>query len=129
MRKHIFSFQCVGLVAVLAGSGTVPAADPDPAVQKTFNKLLDAIQANDREAFLASATEPVKQGVTQQVMDGLNKQVGSRLKKGFESTYLCQLKQGGFQVYLWKVTFKDGGDDAVVRIALKDGRIEGFFLQ
>lgn len=119
----------VGLVAVLALAATAKAADPDPSVQKTFKSLLSAIQANDRDMFVANATDAVKQGLTQQVMDGLSKQFGSRLKKGYEATYLCTLKQQGLQVHLWKLTFKDDGDDIVVRVALKDGKVDGFFLQ
>jgi hypothetical protein len=105
------------------------AADPAPEVQKTFDKLLSAIKANDRDAFVADATDAVKQGLTPQVMEGVNKQLSSRLTKGYEAQYLCALKQVGHQVHLWKLTFTDGGDDVVIRLALKDGKVAGFFLQ
>ncbi|MEH2102821.1 MAG: hypothetical protein V7K76_24360 [Nostoc sp.] len=38
------------------------------------------------------------------------------------------LKQQGYQVYLWKLTFLDGGDDVLARLSLKDGKIGGFWL-
>jgi hypothetical protein len=132
MKKLARSAGLAGLVAVCAlvtGPAVSRAADPDPSVKKTFDKLLDAIQSNDRAAFVADATDAVTKGLTDQVMDGLNKQLGSRLKKGYEAAFLCPLKQGGVQVHLWKVTFKDGGDDVVIRVALKDGKVDGFFLQ
>jgi hypothetical protein len=118
----------IGFVFVIA---TTPlwAIDPDPAVKKTFDKLIGAVKANDRDAFIAEATDVVKKGVTEEVMDVISKQLGTRLKKGFEAAYLCQLKQGGRQVHLWKVTFKDGEDDVVIRVVLKDGKVDGFFLQ
>lgn len=125
MRIH--ALLC--LVAGLALTATVQAADPDPSVQKTFKSLLGAIQANDRDAFVAHATDAVKQGLTPEIMEGLNKQFGARLKKGYEASYLCSLKQQGLQVHLWKLSFKDEGDDIVVRVALKDGKVDGFFLQ
>src|SRR5436853_313021 len=123
MKKHLQQFRFVALVAVLVvlpstATGQTPKADP--SVQKTFDKLLSAIKASDREMFVADATDAVKQVITQQVMDGLSKQLGSRLKKGYDAAYLCQLKQAGHQVHLWKLTFKDGGDDVVIRVALKD---------
>ena len=46
-----------------------------------------------------------------------------------QTTYLCQLKQAGYQVHLWKMTFKDDSDDQIARLVLKDGKVAGFFLQ
>ena len=132
MKKVVASVPFIGLVVVLvmiANTAAFGAAEPDKSVQRTFKKLLAAVQAKDRDAFVADATDAVKQGVTEQVMDELNKELGSRSKKGYEAIYLCQLKQSGVQVHLWKMTFKDGGDDVVVRLALKDGKVAGFFLQ
>ena len=40
-----------------------------------------------------------------------------------------QLKQQGCQVHLWKLVFKDGGDDTLAKLVLKDGRVAGFWLQ
>src|SRR5262249_31086368 len=105
------------------------AVDPDPAVKKIFDKMLNAIKDNDREAFIANGTDMVKKQTTDEGMTMLNKFLGARLKKGFEPTYLGQLKQSEHQVHLWKLTFKDDGDDILVRLAMKDGKVGGFFLQ
>jgi hypothetical protein len=121
--------HCVGLVGLFALVSFAGAKDPDPAVKKMFEKMVGAIESNDRAAFVAQATDAVKEGVTKEVMDALNKQLGPRLKKGYEATYLCELKQQAHQTHLWKVSFKDKADDIVVRIALKDGKVDGFFLQ
>jgi hypothetical protein len=131
MKMHLRYFPLAALVAVsalLASTALVQAADPPAAVKKTFDKMLGAIKDKDRVAFIAAGTEDVKKGTTPEVMDALNKQYGARLKKGYDATYLCELKQAGFQVHLWKLTFKDKGDDVVVRIALKDGKVAGFNL-
>jgi hypothetical protein len=32
-------------------------------------------------------------------------------------------------VYLWKLSFKDGQDDRLVTMAVKEGRVAGFFLR
>ena len=128
MMKRLSQVALVTALALIANTA-MGAVDPDPAVKKTFEKLVGAIQAGDRDAFVADATDAVKDGVTQQVMDALNKQLGARLKKGYEPTYFGQLKQAGYQIHLWKLTFKDGGDDIIVRFALKDSKVAGFVLQ
>ena len=132
MRKSLPQFVLAGLVALLlmlssTASGEVPKADS--SVQKTFDKLLNAIKAKDREAFVADATDAVKKETTKEAMDLLEKHVGSRLKGGYEATYLCQLKKGAIQVYLWKLSFKDGGDDLVALMALKDGKVASLHFQ
>jgi hypothetical protein len=122
------AFLFAVLIAPLMASAQGLPAKADADAQKQCDKLLEAIKTADRDAFIANATEAIKDGTTQQVMDALEKQVGMRLKKGFDLTYLCQLKQAGHQVHLWKMSLKDGGDDLVVRLALKDGKVGGFFL-
>ena len=132
MYKLAGSIQFVGLVgmlALVAVIAPIKADDPEPAVQKIFDKLLGAIKTADLEAFVADGTEAVKKGTTQEIMDALKKDMGARLDKGYQARYLCELKQAGHQVYLWKATFKDAGDDLVIRVALKDGKVAGFFLQ
>jgi len=120
-----FAVAAMSPTMVSAQGGQAPKADA--ATQKIFDNLINAIKAGDRDAFVADATEAIKEGTNQKVMDALAEQLGGRLKKGFETTYLCQLKQSGHQVHLWKLTFKDGGDDLVIRVALKEGKVGGFF--
>jgi len=133
------SFQDLGkrpAVSYLLVFATKKDADDDAgnkqkglAVEKTLDRLLRAIEAGDREAFVVNATDQVKQGMTQQIMEVLKTQLGARLKKGYQATHLCQLNQRGHHVHLWKSTFVDAGDDVVFRLAIKDGKVAGFFLQ
>jgi hypothetical protein len=126
MQRYFPPFALAGLVALMFMlPSPSPAESPkaDPSVQKVFDKLLNAIKAKDREAFVADATDEVKKETTKDAMDALEKHVGSRLKGGYEATYLCQLKKGAIQVYLWKLAFKDGGDDLLTLMALKDGKV------
>lgn len=133
MNKHLSIVQLAVLAVVLpvlsAPTTLVQAAEAVPAVQKAFNTLIGAVEANDRDAFVANATTAVRQGMTHQVMQGLYQVLGTRLANGYKAAYLCRLKQAGHQVHLWKVRFKDGGDDVVIRIALKNGKVGGFFRQ
>jgi hypothetical protein len=137
-REHI-SFQDLGkrpAVPYLLVFETKKDANGDGGnkqkgltVEKTLESLLRAIEKGDREAFVVHGTDQVKQGMTQPLMDVLKTQLGARLKKGYQASHLGQLKQGGHQVHLWKSTFADAGDDVVFRLAIKDGKVAGFFLQ
>lgn len=116
-------------VILLCPSVALAAVEPDPGVQPIFNRLMQAVQANDRDAFLVDATSVMKKGLTPEIMQALSRHLGSRLKKGYQAEYLCRLNQESMQVYLWKLTFKDKGDDVLVRVVLQDGHLAGFFLQ
>jgi thioredoxin-like negative regulator of GroEL len=127
---HSLFVLSVGLLLMgVASAAAEQGGNPEPAVQTILDKLLGAIKKADRDAFVADANAAIKKGTTQDVMDALQKEFGARLEKGYKATYLCQVKQLECQVHLWKMTFKDDGDDIVVRVALKDGKVTGFFLQ
>jgi hypothetical protein len=51
------------------------------------------------------------------------------MKKGYEVFQLGILNQQGCQVYLRKLVFKDGGDDLLVKLALRNGKVTGFWFQ
>jgi hypothetical protein len=63
------------------------------------------------------------------MFEGVSTLLSPRMKKGYDTAYLGQLKQQGCQVYLWKLVFKDGGDDTLAKLVLKDGKVAGFWLQ
>jgi hypothetical protein len=97
MQTYFPQFALAGVVALLVMLPTTApgqAPNADPSGQKIFDKLLKAIQDKDRDAFVADATDAVKKETTKEAMDLLEKHVGSRLKGGYEATYLCQLKKG-----------------------------------
>jgi hypothetical protein len=132
MQKYWPPLALAGIVALLVllpGMAPGQAPKADPSVQKIFDKLLNAIKTKDRDAFVADATDAVEKETTQEIMDALEKYVGSRLKGGYEASYLCQMKKGAIQVYLWKLAFKDGGDDLVALMALKDGKVGSLHFQ
>jgi hypothetical protein len=51
------------------------------------------------------------------------------MKKGYKVVTLGTLNQQGCQVYLRKLIFKDGNDDILARLALRDGKVAGFWFQ
>lgn len=104
------------------------AGEIDAPVQKHFDRLLTAVEKNDHARFVEEAT-PEFRSTPAQLLAGASKAFGPRLKKGYQADYLGSLKQQGHQVHLWKLTFKDGGDDHLARLALKNGKVAGFLFQ
>jgi len=115
---------CMALSAALCVAGT-PAEPGRPILEK----LLKAVQTNDYDSFVADGTAAVKSGITKQMVEGLSAQLSPRMKQGYEIAFLGDLKQQGCQVRLWKLTFKDGGDDILAKLVLKDDKVAGFWLQ
>lgn len=118
----------IALAMTIAISGSVHA-DPPEKVAATFQQVIAAVTAGDREAFVTLATPTIKSAFTPELMTSIKGTLGERLDAGYSAEYLCELNQAGLKVYLWKVTFADDGDDVVVRIAMQEGLVAGFFLQ
>ena len=52
-----------------------------------------------------------------------------RLQAGHELSYLGVLNQRGLRVTVWKLSFKDGGDDHLVTLGVKDGKVAMFLVR
>ena len=101
----------------------------DPVAQQTFELLIDCIQNDKYAAFLVAIDDNFKAALTEAVFKAAVGQVAPRLKSGYQALYLEELKQGGYEVHLWKLTFDDGGDDILVRLSIKNGKVGGLLLQ
>jgi hypothetical protein len=100
-----------------------------PSPQSTFDRLMMAVRANDRSAFIVGATHDMEQAVTPELMMTIHHELTPHINSGYEATFLCDLNQQGFTVHLWKVCFADGTDDIVLRIVLDGDKLAGFFRQ
>lgn len=101
---------------------------PKKSVQTTFTFLMAAIEENNYGNFVSQGNAAFKQGITKQMFKQVSGQLAPRMKKGYSAVFLGELKQQGYQVYLWKLTFKDGGDDFLAKLSLKDGKVGGFLI-
>jgi hypothetical protein len=128
-RRIINTVACVVCVSLALSAKQCLAVSPAEPGRSTLDKLLKAVEANDYDSFVADGTDAVKAAMTKQKLEGVSSLVAPRLKKGYESLYLGELKQQGCQVLLWKLKFKDGGDDILAKLVLKDGKVAGFWLQ
>ena len=91
--------------------------------------VLDAVETNDHDALVKDGTPQVKAGFTKQVLQALSGQLAPHMERGYVLTYLGELRQQGCEVHLWRLTYRDGHDDTLVKLVLKDGKIAGLSLQ
>lgn len=103
-------------------------AEPDQAAQTIFKNLMAATISNNYDAFVAECDAAMKAALTKPMLEAVSKQIGPRVKQGYDAQYLGELTQQGYQVHLWRLRFKDGGDDTLAALSIKDGKAGGFAL-
>jgi hypothetical protein len=116
-------------LSLFAAAGFANAAKNGSAADTIVTKLLQAIENNDLNSFVADGDDQFKAAITKQMVDGINGMIAPRIKKGYEVVPLGTLNQQGCKVYLKKLVFKDGGDDILTRLALRNGKVAGFWFQ
>jgi hypothetical protein len=104
-------------------------AGASPGVETIMKSMLSAILANSLTDFVSSGDEAFQAGMTKEMLSSINQSLASRLKQGYTTTFLTTLRQQGFDVYVWKLVFKDGNDDVLIFMALKDKKVGGFWLR
>ena len=121
----MLSALCVlGIAAMWCRAGEVQRTE-----RTVLNNLLAATEENDYNAFLKDASAEVKAALTKQMLEGVSAQVAPHMKKGYEVTYFGNLTQQGCEVHLWKLVYRDGRDDTLAKLVLKNGKVAGFWLQ
>lgn len=128
MKRILTGMGVVFGCLVLSASSCMAASTPESA-RPMLDKLLQAVSSNDYASVISDGTVAFKTGITKQMIERVSAQLAPRMVKGYEVTFLGELKQQGCQVSLWKVSYKDGGDDTLAKLVIKDGKVAGFLLQ
>lgn len=121
-------FQFVIITAVTALTIASAQAEPDQATQTIFKNLMAATVANDYDGFISECDGAMKSAITQPMLEGVSKQIEPRARQGYNAQYLGELNQRGYKVHLWRLSFKDAGDDVLATLSVKDGKAGGFYL-
>lgn len=101
----------------------------DPAAEAIMKRIIEAVKARSYDDFFVDADEKVKQAITRQMFERVSDQVGPLLREGYKSFYLGKLRQRGFTTHLWRLEVKQGKEDILCRLMIKDGRVGGVWLQ
>ena len=116
------------LSAALVLACSVFATDASSGSQAEATKLVSAIASDDFTAFVADGNAAF-QGLKKDQFKAVVSQLSSKLKAGYDLTYLGDLNQHGYQVTLWRIRFKSGGDDLIATLSMKDGKVGGFWIK
>ena len=95
----------------------------------TFHKLLAAQETRNYEAFVADGTDQLKAALGKGQFEAACNLLDPRLKVGYDVTLLGELNQKGYEVYLYRLRFKDTGDDMLGTLSLKDGKVGGIVFR
>ena len=128
----VTKFKRTGIVIILVVLAWIPvlnAATNGPTTERTLDTLLTAIATNNYDILVANAAPALKTRITKETFAQVTTQLSPRLKKGYKPQYLGSLKQQGVEVFLWKITFQDGGDDMLARLVIQEGKVAGFWFQ
>src|ERR1041384_8349501 len=90
--------------------------------------MIDAVQAESYDAFLADADANLKTHLSRQQFEGLCGLYTQPLKKGYKLEYFGYLKQRGFVVHVWKISTTGAPEEALIRMAVKDGKVGGIWV-
>jgi DNA-binding response OmpR family regulator len=113
------------LLGCLPASQAIEAPKEDQAFSE---KIISSIQESDYKAFVADGDEAFKK-LKKEQFDSVAAILAPRFKSGYEVVYLGELKQHGARVTLWKLSFKDGKDDALATLSVKNGKVGGFWIK
>lgn len=113
---------------IVLASSSVFAQAPQ-SIETTMKSMLSAIQSNTVAEFVAPGDQAFQEGMTSEMLSSISQSLSSRLKQGYMVTFLTKMNQQGFEVYVWKLEFKDGHDDILQFMALKNGKVGGFWLR
>lgn len=119
------------LAAVMLVTGAAPLSAADPAKEDTalFERLVAAFQKADYDTFVAEGDAALKKGLKKEAFEKSYTMFGARFKSGYEPTFLGELKQFGCHVTLWKLSFKDQSDDALLTLAVKENKLAGVWIK
>ena len=113
----------------MAGTAPLSAADSSKEDAALFQKLVAAFEKADYDTFIAEGDASLKKGLKKEAFDKTYTHFGARFQAGYEAIFLGELKQNGCHVTLWKLSFKDQGDDALLTLVVKEGKLAGVWIK
>ncbi|TBW51293.1 hypothetical protein EZI54_17380 [Marinobacter halodurans] len=119
----------MAMVLTLAASGVLAESRPDAATDALLNSQLEAIAADDYAGFVDRADAHFRQTLGEDQFHAVAQALAGPLNAGYDTEYLGSLNQAGLKVYLWKIVYSEKKDDNLIKMALRDDEIAGFWIQ
>jgi RNA polymerase sigma factor (sigma-70 family) len=113
---------------VLSNEGEARGIRPATNEEKTFaEQIIRATKDQDYAAFIENGNTGFKT-IKEPTFKAVCIQMAAQFKGGYELTYLGDLKEKGLETTLWRVSFKDGSNDALGTMWVKKGKVAGFVI-
>src|ERR1700759_5578958 len=96
------------VIAAVVISAPLGRAEPDATAQKIFQNLMAAVVSDNLDSFTAEGDANMKAAISKAVLDSVSKMIAPRAQQGYDTQYLGEMKKQAYQVYLWRLRFKDG---------------------
>ena len=128
VRVLLLSLIFAALAVVLAprpGSAQVPMRSYDT----TLKQMLDAIQSNTYDRFVADGDAKFKKDFTRKMFEDLAGMLGEKLQRGHQVAFLTTLNQHDYVAYVWKLTLKDVKDEYLINLFVREGNVIGFVIR
>lgn len=102
--------------------------NPSQKVIDCLQTILDATAQGNYELFLTVGDADYQTGITKEMFDPVSSQLAPRMSGGYTIVYFGNLKQQGYQIYLWKLSFADDGDEFIARMAMNGDKVGGILI-
>jgi len=126
--NKFFRSLLAGLACIALLSGNSFATTQTHA-EKTVKDMLAAVQKGNYESFMSRKSDSFRNAITKENFQGINTALGTRLKIEHNLHYFGSLNRAGHEIFLWKIMYKDGGDDTLVILAFNDKGVSGFWYK
>lgn len=103
-------------------------AKPSKEDVDIFTKLFSALEKKNYASFVGDG-EPAFKELPEEKFNSVATQLAPKVSGDHEVTYLGALQQKGFRVTLWKVSFKEGSDDMLATLSVRNGKVGGFYIR
>jgi RNA polymerase sigma-70 factor (ECF subfamily) len=116
----------------LAASESPPLQDPAASAalaNDIIRRMLVALIERNYDDFLLDAGDVFKAASNRDLMARIDRDLGQRLRAGYQLTALTGVRKTEGAAFLFKVEFADGGDDLVLTLVLDGNRVVGFLQQ
>ncbi len=92
--------------------------------------LLEATQDNDLAKFESVCNGAMKTAMTPDTLKEVSAQISPLMKGGYKKNYMGVLDRGDVKTYYWKIDYdKEGVQDMLAELSIKDGKVAGFFVR
>ena len=119
----------LAVAVILVGTlGNLNADEAPEDADAASKRLVKAVEENNFQDFIKDG-EPAFQQLDKKQFEAVSIQLDKRMKGGYDVEYLGDMRQQGYHVTLWRLRFKDGGDDALATLSMKQGKVGGYWIK